>query len=106
MMKSNPENCVEEINVLINGLDITGSDAVELINIYFECYADSWTYGEFLRDEVRIIKDTEENQTLIAELSTVEDACLFEGDDYIMLTNYQTLKNMSEIGDCLPNHSF
>ena len=27
-------------------------------------------------------------------------------DDYVMLTNYQTLKNMDEIGDFLPNHSF
>lgn len=106
MMKSNPENCIEEVNNLINSLDITGSDAIELINIYFECYGDSWSYEEFLRDEVRIIKKTIENEALIAELDTVDDVCLFNGDDYVMLTNYQTLKNMGEIGDCLPNHSF
>lgn len=106
MMKSNPENCIEEVNNLINSLDITSSDAIELINIYFECYGDSWRYEDFLRDEVRIIKDTKENQALIAELETIDNVCLFEGDDYVMLTNYQTLQNMGEIGDCLPNHSF
>lgn len=99
MMKSDQENCVEEVNNLINSLDISGSDAIELINIYFECYGNSWRYEDFLRDEVRIIRDTEENQALIAELETIDDACLFEGDDYVMLTNYQTLQNMNDIGD-------
>lgn len=105
MMKSQ-NGFVEEINTLINQLDISGNDATEIINIYFECYSDSWIYEEFLRDEIRIIKKTIENEALIAELDTVDDACLFDGDDYVMLTNYQTLKNMGEIGDCLPNHSF
>lgn len=105
MMKSQ-NGFVEEVNTLINQLDISGNDATEIINIYFECYSDSWIYEEFLRDEIRIIKKTIENEALIAELDTVDDACLFDGDDYVMLTNYQTLKNMGEIGDCLPNHSF
>ena len=61
---------------------------------------------DYLRDEIIVIRDTKENQSLIAELKTIDDACLFEGDDYVMLTNYQTLQNMGEIGDCLPNHSF
>lgn len=105
MMKSQ-NNFVEEINTLINQLNISGNDATEIINIYFECYSDSWIYEEFLRDEVRIIRKTIENEALIAELDTIDDACLFDGDDYVMLTNYQTLNNMGEIGDCLPNHSF
>ena len=61
---------------------------------------------DYLRDEIRIIRNTKENQSLIAELETIDESSLFEGDDYVMLTNYQTLKNMGEIGDCLPNHSF
>lgn len=105
MMKS-CDNFVEEVNTLVNQLDISGNDATEIINIYFECYSDSWVYLDYLRDQVRVIRDSEENQNLIAELQTIDDACLFEGDDYILLTNYETLKNMGEIGDCLPNHSF
>ena len=106
MYKSNIENNVEEINKLVNLLDISASDAIEIINIYFECYSDCWYYEKYLRDEIRVIRDNEDNQPLIAELETIDDACLFEGDDYVLLTNYQTLKNMGEIGDCLPNHSF
>ena len=105
MMKS-CDNFVEEVNTLVDQLDISGNDATEIINIYFECYCDSWVYDQYLRDEIRVIKESEETQDLIAELETIEDACLFEGDDYVLLTNYQTLQNMGEIGDCLPNHSF
>lgn len=103
---SDCENYVEEVNGLINQLDISGSDAIEIINIYFECYSDAWIYDEYLRDQIRVIKKTEENEMLLNELETIEDACLFEGDDYVLLTNYATLQNMGEIGDCLPNHSF
>ena len=105
MMKS-CDNFVEEVNTLVDQLDISGNDATEIINIYFECYCDSWIYDQYLRDEIRVIKESEETQDLIAELETIEDACLFEGDDYVLLTNYQTLQTMGEIGDCLPNHSF
>lgn len=105
MMKS-CDNFVEEVNKLVNQLDISANDATEIINIYFECYSDQWVYENYLRDEIRIIRNTEENQSLIAELETIDDVCLFEGDNYVMLTNYTTLQTMGEIGDCLPNHSF
>lgn len=98
---------IDEVNYLVNDLDISAKHAEEIINIYFYEHAgNNWDYMDYLRDEIRIIKDTKENQALIAELKTIDDACLFEGDDYVMLTNYQTLQNMGEIGDCLPNHSF
>lgn len=106
MYKSNIENGIEEINVLIQQLDISASDAQEIINIYFECYADEWRYVDYLRDEIRVIRQTEENQALIAELETIDDICMFEGDDYVLLTNYSTVQRMGEIGDCLPEHSF
>lgn len=106
MYKSNVENGIDEINKLVQLLDISASDAKEIINIYFECFSDSWIYEDYLKNEIRIIKDNEDNQPLIAELETIDDACLFEGDDYVMLTNYQTLQNMEEIGDCLPTPSF
>lgn len=104
--KSNIENDVEEINKLVNLLDISASDAIEIINIYFECYADSWTYMDYLMREIRIIRDINDNQLLIAKFATNDNASLFRGDDYVMLTNYQTLINMEEIGDCLPTPSF
>ena len=98
---------IDEVNYLINELDISTKHAEEIINIYFDEYAgNNWDYMDYLRDEIRIIRDTKENQSLIYELETIDESSLFEGDDYVMLTNYQTLKNMDEIGDFLPNHSF
>lgn len=98
---------IKEVNYLINQLDITGEHAEEIINIYFAEHAgNNWDYHDYLKDEIRVIKDTKENQALIAELKTIDGADIFEGDDYVMLTNYQTLQNMGEIGDCLPDHSF
>ena len=98
---------IDEVNYLVNELDISTKHAEEIINIYFDEYAgNNWDYMDYLRDEIRIIRDTKENQSLIAELETIDESSLFEGDDYVMLTNYQTLKNMDEIGDFLPNHSF
>lgn len=97
---------IKEIKDLANILNITESNSIELINFYFGNYADSWVYQDFLTNEIRIIKDTKENQALIAELKSINDAYLIEKNDYVILTNYQTLKNMGEIGDCLPNHSF
>lgn len=102
MMKSQSQ-FVEEVNVLVQALDISAQDAMEIINIYFECFADGWMYTEYLWDNIRIIKDTEENQHMIAELDTIDDACLFEGDGYYMLTNYHELIESGEIGDCLRN---
>lgn len=97
---------IKEIKDLTNILNITESNSIELINFYFGNYADSWVYQDFLTNEIRIIKDTNENQALIAELKSINDAYLIEENDYVILANYQTLKNMGEIGDCLPNHSF
>ncbi len=97
---------IDEVNYLINDLDISGEHAYEIINIYFECYGDSWTYEDYLHEEIRVIKNNKENQRLIAELETVDDVALLEGDDYVLLTNYSTLQRMGEIGDCLPTHPF
>ena len=74
-----------------------------LLNIYFEFFEDMCSFSEFLIDNVRIIRDNEENQMLIAELETIDDACLFEGDDYYMLTNYDSLVKYGDIEDCLPS---
>ena len=103
--KSNCNNYIEEVNVLMNQLDISGSDATEIINIYFECYADAWIYEEYLHDQIRVIRKTKENEMLLNKLETIDDACLFEGDDYILLTNYATLQNMKEFENYIP-HSF
>ena len=98
---------INEVNYLVNELDISTKHAEEIINIYFDEYAgNNWDYMDYLRDEIRIIRDTKENQSLIYELETIDGSFLFKGDDYVMLANYQTLKNMDEIGDFLPNHSF
>ena len=97
------ENYVEEVNRLINALDISGDDATEIINIYFEFFADDWRYTEYLYQNIRIIRDTEENQMLIAEIETINDACIYYGDDYIMITNYKVLLEWNDMEDVLPN---
>ena len=97
---------IKEIKDLANILNITKDNSIELINFYFGNYADSWVYQDFLTNEIRIIKNTKENQALIAELKNINDAYLIEENEYVILANYQTLKNMGEIGDCLPNHPF
>lgn len=102
IMKSH-ENGVEEINVLVQALDISAKDAIEIINIFFECFADSCTYQRYLWDNIRVIRDTPENQQAIAELETIDDVCLFKGDDYCLITNYQALINDGLIGNFLPN---
>ena len=97
---------IKEIKDLANILNITKDNSIELINFYFGNYADSWVYQDFLTNEIRIIKNTKENQALIAELKNINDAYLIEENEYVILANYQTLKNMGEIGDCLPNHPY
>ncbi len=99
---------IEEVNYLINQLDISGEHAEEIINIYFDTYAgNNWDYQDYLRDEIRVIRDKPENQQTIAELQTLDDdLCLFQGDDYLLLTNYSTAIRMNVIGDFLSNHSF
>lgn len=98
---------IEEVNTLIQDLDISGEHAEEIINTYFALYAGcNWDYQDFLRDEIRVIRNTQENQMMISEIKTIDDISWFEGDDYIMLTNYSTSVQCGDIGDCLPNHSF
>lgn len=95
---------IEEVNNLINDLDISGEHAEEIINIYFECYADSWIYNDFLVEELRVIKK-KECSSIIDSLKNIDNISLFEGDDYILITNYQTLLNMGGL-DIFPEHSF
>lgn len=98
---------IEEVNLLMNDLDISGEHAEEIVNIYFDCYAgNNWDYQDFLRDEIRVIRETPENQQAIAEIETIDDVCQFRGDDYLLITNYSTAVRCGDIGDFLPNHSF
>ena len=99
---------IDEVNYLVNKLDISAKHAEEIINIYFDEYAgDGWNYIDYLRDEIRVIRDKPENQQTIAELQTLDDdLCLSQGDDYLLLTNYSSAVRVNVIGDFLPNHSF
>ena len=99
---------IDEVNYLVNKLDISAKHAEEIINIYFDEYAgEGWNYIDYLRDEIRVIKDKPENQQTIAELQTLDDdLCLSQGDDYLLLTNYSSAVRVNVIGDFLPNHSF
>ena len=104
MYRSDCEGYIEEVNNLINMLDIDGADATEIINIYFESFSDSQTYWEFLHENIRIIRDNEENQPMIAELETLDDEiCLYEGSDYYLITNYNEMVKYGYMGDVLPN---
>ena len=99
---------IDEVNYLVNELDISAKHAEEIINIYFDEYAgEDWNYMDYLRDEIRVIRDKPENQQTIAELQTLDDdLCLYQGDDYLLLTNYGSAVRVNVIGDFLPNHSF
>ena len=99
---------IDEVNYLVNELDISAKHAEEIINIYFDEYAgEGWNYIDYLRDEIRVIRDKPENQQTIAELQTLDDdLCLSQGDDYLLLTNYSSAVRMNVIGDFLPDHSF
>ena len=99
---------IDEVNYLVNELDISAKHAEEIINIYFDEYAgEGWNYIDYLRDEIRIIRDKPKNQQTIAELQTLDDdLCLSQGDDYLLLTNYSSAVRANVIGDFLPNHSF
>lgn len=97
---------IEEVGLLINELDISGEHAEEIINIYFDCYAgNNWDYHDYLRDEIRVIRETPENKQTIAKLKTIEDVCQFKGDDYLLITNYKTAMKCGDIEDFLPHHS-
>ena len=99
---------IDEVNYLVNELDISAKHAEEIINIYFDVYAgNNWDYIDYLRDEIRVIRDKPENQQTIAELQTLDDdLCLHQGDDYLLLTNYSSAVRVNVIGDFLPIHSF
>ena len=94
---------VEEINILVQALDISADDAIEIINIYFEFFSETWVYTNYLYENIRVVRDTAENQEMIAELETIDDTCLYHGDDYLLITNYKSLVDDGDIGDCIPN---
>ena len=96
---------IEEVNSLINDLDISEKHAEEIINIYFECYNDEWIYNDYLIQEIRVLRRIEDKE-IIADIKRLDDIALLEGDDYVIITNYQTLIKMEEIEDIIPNHSF
>lgn len=101
---------IEEVNTLIKrvkktqDVNLSEKHAEEIINIYFEWYSDAWRYVDFLTDEIRVI-NKKECSSIIDSLKDIEDISLFEGDDYILITNYQTLLNMGGL-DIFPEHSF
>lgn len=37
------------------------------------------------------------------EIETIDDACIYNGDDYIMITNYKGLLDWNDMEDVLPN---
>ena len=93
----------DEIFQLVQKLDISAEHAEEIIDIYFEFFSDLCTYTEFLYKQIRVIRNTKENQMMIAELKTIDDICLYEGDDYVLITNYDSLVKYGDIEDCLQN---
>ena len=99
---------IDEVNYLVNELDISAKHAEEIINIYLNEFAgNNWDYQDYLRNEIRVIRDKPENQQIIAELQTLDDdLCLYQGDDYLLLTNYSSAVRVNVIEDFLPNHSF
>ena len=98
---------IGEVNYLVNELDIKAKDAEEIINIYFDTYAgNNWDYQDYLKNEIRIIVNTPENQGTIAKLLTIDDRLiLIQDDEYLIIANYSTAVKMGEIEDFLPNHS-
>lgn len=101
---------IEEVNTLIKrvkkmqDVNLSEEHAEEIINIYFEWYSDAWRYVDFLTDEIRVI-NKKECSSIIDSLKDIDDISLFEGDDYILITNYQTLLDMNGL-DIFPEHSF
>ena len=91
---------INEEKRLEKEFDIDDFDAREIINIYFEC-CSHMTYDEFLKKNITVIKDTEENKEVIDLLKDCEDACLFESqrdiNRYFILTNTIDIKNMGVI---------
>lgn len=98
---------IDEVNLLINQLDISAEDAEEIINTYFECCCEESTYLEYLRDEIRVIRQTEENKKIIEKVEEYDDNfCFVYGDDYILLLNYTSGIQWLKMDDFIPNHPF
>lgn len=101
---------ITEIKTLIErvketqDVNLLKEHAEEIINIYFEFYSDAWRYFDFLTEEIRVI-NKKECASILDSLKDIDDISLFEGDDYILITNYQTLLNMGGL-DIFPEHSF
>ena len=81
---------IDEVNTLMNDLKIREDHANEIINIYFEFF-DNISYLDFIKNEIRVLKK-EDNKSIIKQLEDYEDACAFNGDDYVLITNYSTIK--------------
>lgn len=102
---------IEEVNILIKrvketqDVNLSKEHAEEIINIYFECYSDAWRYFDFLTEEIRVI-NKKECASILDSLKDMDDIALFEGNDYILITNYQTLLNMNGGLNIFPEHSF
>lgn len=98
---------IDEVNWLINELDISVEDAEEIINTYFECCLEDFTYIEYLRDEIRVLKKTEENKKIIEKLEEYDaDFCFVYGDDYVLVFNYTSAIQWLNMEDFIPNHPF
>lgn len=94
---------IEEVQTLVQALDISGEHAEEIINIFFEFFAEGGSYIDYLYNNIRVIRSTVENQMMISEIKTIDDVCWFEGDDYLLITNYQAILLEKLMEDCLPN---
>lgn len=91
------DKCIDEVNMLMNDLKISEEHSSEIINIYFEFF-NNISYLKFLENEIRVFKK-KNNKHIIKQLEEYEDACAFNGDDYILITNYSTIK--TNLGDIL-----
>lgn len=94
---------IEEVQTLVQALDISAEHAEEIINIFFEFFAEDNSYIDYLYNNIRVIRNTIANQMMISEIKTIDDVCWFEGDDYLLITNYQAILLEELMEDCLRN---
>ena len=93
------ETSIDEITILMNDFKINKEHAYEIINIYFEFF-NHISYLDYLKEQIRVF-EKKDNEKLIKKLEDYEDACAFYGNNYILITNYKTIK--TEFGDILKN---